>query len=166
MGLFAVLEQVSPDAVFTSSKADDRFIAVCQKYGTLRFPSSKYTLCIVSLGFIADASSGAFQIRPHKDFTPSKGRNHLLSLSFLSSLEDQDEQDESDLGSASEPRSAYEFMRKRKDKYGDPTMRRWNAGIRMSNFAAVDTAPLCVSSHFPLFVLSIRTNSDGPYVCR
>lgn len=92
-----------------------------------------------------DASGATFQIRPHKDFTPSKGRNHLLSLGFLSSLDELDDLEESDLGSSSEPQSAYEFMKKRKDKYGDPTMRRWNASIRMSNFAAVDTAPLCVS---------------------
>lgn len=97
-----------------------------------------------------DASGGTFQIRPHKDFTPSKGRNHLLSLGFLSSLDEHEDAEGSDFGSSSEPRSAYEFMRRRKDRYGDPTMRRWNASIRMSNFAAVDTAPLCVSLRAPL----------------
>jgi len=44
----------------------------------------------------------------------------------------------------SEPRNAYEFMRRRKDTHGDPSLKRWNASIRMSNFTATDTSPLSV----------------------
>ena len=87
-----------------------------------------------------------FQIRPHKDFSPGKGRNRLLSLKLFSDLStyDIEEESRSDIDSSSEPRNAYYFMKKRRDMDGDPTMRRWNATIRMSNFASVDAAPLCV----------------------
>lgn len=88
-----------------------------------------------------------FQIRPHKDFLPGKGRNRLLSLKLFSDLSTYDiEESRSDIDSSSEPRNAYDFMKNRRDMDGDPTMRRWNATIRMSNFASVDAAPLCVSA--------------------
>jgi len=34
-------------------------------------------------------------------------------------------------------------MRRRKDTHGDPSLKRWNASIRMSNFTT-DTSPLSV----------------------
>lgn len=96
-----------------------------------------------------DAAGGIFQIRPHKEFLPSKGRDRLLSLSILSQLP----QDELDLPASSDSatdstssnaRNAYDFMRRRQDTGGDPVLKRWGASIRLSNFASVDSAPLCV----------------------
>lgn len=123
-----LLNQISPDFILTSSKADDDFMNVCRDY--------------------MDEAGGMFQIRPHKDFSPGKGRNRLLSLKLFSDLStyDIEEESRSDIDSSSEPRNAYDFMKKRRDMDGDPTMRRWNATIRMSNFASVDAAPLCVGS--------------------
>ena len=35
---------------------------------------------------------------------------------------------------------------RRTDPVGDPSVKRWNASIRMANFASFDQSPLCVSS--------------------
>lgn len=93
----------------------------------------------------AEASGGVFQIRPHKEFTPHRGRDRLLSLRFLSELttEDSGQCLSSDSSSGAEPRNAYEFMQKRKQAAGDPTMKRWNAAIRLANYASVESS-LCV----------------------
>jgi DNA mismatch repair protein MSH5 len=37
-------------------------------------------------------------------------------------------------------------MGRRADPGGDPSVKRWNASIRMANFASFDQSPLCVSS--------------------
>lgn len=102
-----------------------------------------YLLTFVTL---AETSGGTFQIRPHKDFIPSKGRDRLLSLRLLSELplEDNQASSHSDLSSNSEHRSAYDFMRSRRETGADPTLKRWNASIRLSNFATVESSPLCV----------------------
>ncbi len=94
-----------------------------------------------------DASGGTFQIRPHKDFIPSKGRDRLLSLRLLSNLMDEDEDYTANSTSSSdyEARNAYDFMRRRRGVNGDPTTRRWNALIRLANYAVIEGAPLCVS---------------------
>ncbi|KAG2153131.1 DNA mismatch repair protein MutS [Suillus bovinus] len=122
-----LLEQCNADIVLTSSKADDPFISVLQKF--------------------AEASGGVFQIRPHKEFTPHRGRDRLLSLPFLSELttEDTGQCLSSDNSSGAEPGNAYEFMQKRKQAAGDPTMKRWNAAIRLANYASVESSPLCIS---------------------
>lgn len=92
-----------------------------------------------------DVAGGVFQIRPHKDFVPSKGRERLVSLNLLSSLP-QGEPAHSDIASnMSNPKNAYDFMTRQKDISGDPTTRRWNALIRLSNFSSVDNSPLCAS---------------------
>jgi len=36
-------------------------------------------------------------------------------------------------------------MRRRQETGTDPTLKRWNASIRLSNFASVESSPLCVS---------------------
>ena len=91
-------------------------------------------------------TENTFQIRPAKDFIVSKGRDRLLSLRILSELSIEDEYGSShDMSSeSSEPKNAYDFMKRRRNVTGDPTMKRWNASIRVGNFAAVDGAPLCV----------------------
>lgn len=96
---------------------------------------------------LVDTCGGVFQIRPHKDFLPRKGRERILSLHLLSTLptDEVDPLAASSSSSDTEPRSAYDFMRRQRDVNGDPTTQRWNASIRLANYAAVDDAPLCVS---------------------
>lgn len=97
---------------------------------------------------VAEASGGVFQIRPHKEFVPSKGRNRLLSLNLLTRLDcdlTSNHEDTSDISSAIGIRNAYDFMTKRRESTGDPAMERWNAVIRLANFASLESAPLCVS---------------------
>ncbi|KAJ7175937.1 muts domain V-domain-containing protein [Mycena filopes] len=127
-----LLEQTSPDVLLTSSRSEDEFMDVSRAH--------------------MDASGGVFQIRPHKEFVASKGRERMLSLRLLSELP----QDDGDLPASSEVdstssnsdvRNAYDFMRRRQEATGgDPTMKRWNAAIRLSNFASVDSSPLCIAS--------------------
>lgn len=96
---------------------------------------------------IVDASGGTFQVRPHKDFSAVKGRDRILSLRLLSELPADVTRDTRSPGSegTSEPRNAYEFMRRRQEVGGDPTMQRWNASIRLANHASLEATPLCVS---------------------
>lgn len=137
-----LLEQCNADVVLTSSKADDPFISVLQKF--------------------AEASGGVFQIRPHKEFTPHRGRDRLLSLRFLSELttEDSGQCLSSDSSSGAEPRNAYEFMQKRKQAAGDPTMKRWNAAIRLANYASVESS-LCISCLGALLDYLARERAAG-----
>ena len=79
-----------------------------------------------------------------RSFIPAKGNDRLLSLSFLSELP-VDDSNTSVHSSSDAPSNAYEFMRKRREINGDPTMQRWNANIRVANFASLERAPLCVS---------------------
>ena len=99
------------------------------------------------IDIIVDASGGTSQVRPHKDFSAIKGRDRILSLRLLSELPADAMQDapSSESDNASEPRNAYEFMRRRREVGGDPTMQRWNASIRLANYASLEATPLCVS---------------------
>jgi DNA mismatch repair protein MSH5 len=107
------------------------------------FSSARDTRALVILPpFAVAASGGFFQIRPQKDFRPERGRNNLLSLRLLSDLPEEIlDTPEPDV--PGEPRNAYEFMQRRRIT-GDPTLKRWNASIRMSNFAILDTSPFAV----------------------
>ncbi|KAL1699469.1 DNA mismatch repair protein MutS [Schizophyllum commune] len=126
-----LLEQAQPDIILTSSRGDDELIDKLRDY--------------------AEASGGHFQIRPHKEFNTAKGRDRLFSLPLLSELPAQYDQDapSSDSGSGgSGLRNAYDFMRSRRNadgNGGDPTLKRWNASIRLANFASVDSSPLCIA---------------------
>ncbi|KAF7365135.1 MutS 5 [Mycena venus] len=115
-----LLEQASPDVLLTSSRSEDDFLDVARAH--------------------MDASGGVFQIRPHKEFVASKGRERTIAISQASS----------EIGSTSSDgvtRNAYDFMRRRHAVTGvDPTLKRWNASIRLSNFTSVESSPLCVAS--------------------
>lgn len=92
-----------------------------------------------------DVTSGIFQIRPHKEFSPLRGRDRLLSLQLFADLRHEEiplDSDPSSIGSISG--NAYDFMRTRRDVSGDPILKRWYALVRLSNFAAVESSPLCV----------------------
>jgi DNA mismatch repair protein MSH5 len=91
-----------------------------------------------------EESGGVFQIRPRKDFITAKGRDRILSLSLLSNLPSEENEPHSGIDTVSESKNAYEFMRRRRDEVGDPTTKRWNAAIRLSNFASAESSPLCV----------------------
>lgn len=137
---------MDPNIVLTTSKADDGFIEVLRTHSEPIL--LEFAAYIHPLNFLVDANGGIFQIRPHKEFLPSRGRDRVLSLRFLADLPEGDHAPGvsfSDSSSASEARNAYDFMNKRKAADGDPTQQRWNASIRLANFASVDTAPLCVS---------------------
>ncbi|KDQ62441.1 hypothetical protein JAAARDRAFT_189767 [Jaapia argillacea MUCL 33604] len=125
-----LLEQTNPDIVLTSSRADDKFMDVLQDF--------------------MDTSQGIFQIRPYKDFVAGKGRERLLSLRLLSELPtimaELGNTGSSDSGPSTEPMNAYDFMQRRRDYHGDPTMKRWNASIRLSNFASMECSPFCLSA--------------------
>ncbi|KAF4590716.1 MutS protein msh5 [Pleurotus pulmonarius] len=127
-----VLEQASADVILTSSRSDDGFIDCLQEHST--------------------GTSSTFQIRPHKDFTPQKGRDRLLSLELLAQVPNGNHEPGSSDGSDSTmnsglpSRNAYDFMKRRGAPVGDPTRRRWGASIRMSNFVSADSSPLCMSS--------------------
>lgn len=100
--------------------------------------------------FAVAASGGFFQIRPQKDFRPERGRNNLLSLGLLSDLPEEI-LDAPDPDASMEPRNAYEFMQRKRITGDDPTLRRWNASIRMSNFATLDMSPFAVGPPFALW---------------
>ncbi|PAV17141.1 dna mismatch repair msh5 [Pyrrhoderma noxium] len=122
-----LLEQTNPDVTLTSTRADEASIDTIRDY--------------------MDASRGVFQIRPAKDFTPTKGRDRLLSLSFLSELPIAENDELSSVHIPSDaPSNAYEFMRRRRNLVGDPSLKRWNANIRVENFASLESSPLCLSS--------------------
>ena len=98
--------------------------------------------------YIAEASGAIIQIRPHKEFVPAKGRSKLLSLKMLTHMDcdlDSTHENASNISSAIGIRNAYDFMVKRRDTTGDLAMERWNAAIRLANFASLESAPLCVS---------------------
>ncbi|KAH9889862.1 DNA mismatch repair protein MutS [Cubamyces lactineus] len=137
----ALLEQSSPDVVITSSKADDNFMDVCRDH--------------------MDGSGGTFQIRPHKDFLPLRGRDRLLSLRLLSELPVDQDQPDNTTGSDSvtEPRNAYDFMRRRRETGNDPLIQKWNASVRLANFASVETSPLCLGSIGALLEYLVRARA-------
>ncbi|KAF7798450.1 hypothetical protein EIP86_009671 [Pleurotus ostreatoroseus] len=116
-----LLEQAEPEVALVSSKAEDGCIDVMRSH--------------------MDTSGGLFQIRPHKDFLAMKGLNRVLSLHLLTDLQlgEVDGQGISSSGSETEPRNAYDFMQRRKEVNGDPTTQRWNASIRLANYASVET---------------------------
>jgi len=95
-----------------------------------------------------EVSGGTLQIRPHKDFVPVKGRDRVFSLRLLSDLPVDEETFLPEVESNVAPRNAYDFMKNRVDAGEDPTTKRWNASIRLENFACVDSAPLCVCAVF------------------
>ncbi|KAL4070005.1 DNA mismatch repair protein MutS [Scleroderma yunnanense] len=124
-----LVEHNTPDVILTSSKSDDNSIAVLQDY--------------------AEASGCIMQIRPHREFVAARGRDRLLSLRLLGELGeglDNTSEVSSAVSSGSGSKNAYDFMQKRTQTTGDPNMKRWNAAIRLANFASVESAPLCLSS--------------------
>lgn len=96
--------------------------------------------------YIADSEDKLFAIRPQKDFSAIKGRSRLVSLRLLSELPIDDLGASSNSSHlSSEPSNAYDFMRRRREENGDPLLARWNASIRLDNFASLNNSPLCVS---------------------
>ncbi|KAG6814232.1 hypothetical protein H0H92_015347 [Tricholoma furcatifolium] len=102
------------------------------------------------------------EIRPHKEFSPSKGRDRLLCLQLLADLPYEGvPSDSSSPNVGSNSANAYDFMRKRREIKGDPTLGRWNALIRLLNFAAVDSSPLCMASIGALLDHIVRKRAIG-----
>jgi DNA mismatch repair protein MSH5 len=96
---------------------------------------------------IVEESGGVFQIRPRKDFHPVKGRDRILSLRLLTDfcVGESETRHSNEVGHpTSGPRNAYDFMTGREEDVGDPITKKWNAAIRLSNFASPESSPLCV----------------------
>ncbi|TFK28044.1 hypothetical protein FA15DRAFT_107923 [Coprinopsis marcescibilis] len=145
-----LLEQVQPDIVLTSSKSEDGFVDVVRDY--------------------MDMAGGIFQIRPFKEFSVKRGSERLLSLTKLRELPILEETAENSASSnpdshsrLSASRNAYEFMQKRQAMDADPTTQRWNASIRLGNFAAVETSPFCLSSIGALIDHLVRQRAASDY---
>ena len=139
-----MLEQVSPDVALTSTRADEESIDVIRDFGI--FPNCFFLLRNFNESAV-DGSGGVFQVRPARDFIPAKGRDRLLSLRFLTELPAEETAAPSSTHSSSDPpTNAYDFMRRRREMNGDPSMKRWNASIRLGNFASLEGSPLCVGS--------------------
>ncbi|TFK52577.1 hypothetical protein OE88DRAFT_1712112 [Heliocybe sulcata] len=137
-----LLDQINPDVILTSSKTDDNFMDIVRS--------------------AMDVLGGIFQIRPHKDFVPGKGRDRLLSLRFLSELPfDDDQQNMRSSDSSSGVRNAYDFMKRRRDITGDPLMKKWNASVRLCNFASLDASPLCLACIGALLDYLVRERAIG-----
>ena len=96
--------------------------------------SSLRNLCI------ADSSGSFFQIRPHKEFSPAKGRDKLLSLKFLAELRIHEDSDTQNTGIYLDRTTPSLYSTE-----GDPIAQKWNAAIRLANYASLDATPLCVS---------------------
>ena len=95
--------------------------------------------------FLVEGSNNLFQIRPAKEFSIRRGRERLQALPLLARLNVTPTGD--DLESISEPRSVYDFIRKKGRVGADPTTARWNAFVRLSNFySAEERTPLCVGA--------------------
>lgn len=102
------------------------------------------------LNEIVEGSGGIFQVRSFKEFTSARGKDRLLSLRLLSDLTYDEPMDYAS-GSDTSPGSrlgrrsnVHDFMRGRQEDIGDPTSKKWNAEIRLSNFITVENAPFCV----------------------
>ena len=121
-------------------------------YGAVSLPAFSF----LTERQVVETSEAVFQLRPFKDFLPSKGRDKLMSLSYLTRMPDDQAEvdvrdrgsDASDSGATSRSRNAYNFMRSRGVADGDPTTIRWDAAVRLANFTNVDNAPLCVGRTF------------------
>ncbi|KIO27058.1 hypothetical protein M407DRAFT_73753 [Tulasnella calospora MUT 4182] len=116
-----ILEQLCPDVILSSSRADEALIRECQIY--------------------MDETSGRFRVRPHKEFSPEQGREKMLSLRIVSEIK---EYEDPSLMEQSVSRNAYDFMGTRNGSLTDSHMNKWAASIRAFNFATI-TAPLCAS---------------------
>ncbi|KAI6147241.1 muts domain V-domain-containing protein [Pisolithus tinctorius] len=138
-----LVEQSNPRVIITSSKSDDACISVLQDY--------------------AEAAGSIFQIRPHREFVPSKGRERVLSLKLLTELEGGVCSSPDTFPETSENglMGAYNFMQGRKQTSGDPNMKRWNATIRLANFASLESAPLCLSCIGALIDFLTRERAAG-----
>ncbi|KIK69506.1 hypothetical protein GYMLUDRAFT_66815 [Collybiopsis luxurians FD-317 M1] len=138
-----VLDQASPDVLLTSSRSDDAFMDTAREF--------------------MEGSDGVFQIRPHKDFLPAKGKDRLMNLQLLSDLPQDVAQEASARGSLDDAtfisRNAYDFMARRADVLNDPTAKRWNASIRISNFASLESSPLCMASVGALLDYLVRVRA-------
>lgn len=133
-----VLEQLSPTLVLTSSKADELFMDMIRDHSEL----SWYSFGTLISGTIVENIEGQFQVRPWKEFTPTRGLVRLKELPLLSNPVSHESDDREDTR-ASEPANAYEFMRQRQTSH--PALTRWTAGVKLGNFTGdANKSPFCV----------------------
>jgi DNA mismatch repair protein MSH5 len=142
-----VLEQANPDVILTSFKSEDTFIDVLREHG-----KRKYLKHLIrrdsSRIYAADSQDRLFIIRPQKDFSSEKGYSKLISLRLLSELPisgPNGNSRQSQSVSESPTSNVYDFMKRQRNETSDPFLARWNASIRIDNFASLNNSPLCVT---------------------
>lgn len=96
-----------------------------------------------------------------------KGRGRLLCLNRLADLPLDDHislhESSTTAGDSGLSRNAYDFMRRRRDEIGDPAVKRWNASIRLSNFANIDNSSLCMASAGALIDYLVREQAMSDF---
>lgn len=156
-----VLEQMSPDVVLTSSKSDENFIDTIRDYCKVFFPDFSHNAYIHLFWGSVDTTNAIFQIRPYKEFNSTRGRDRLLYLNRLADLPMNETialetvpGESTGGGGGGVSCNAYDFMSRRREETGDPTMKHWNASIRLSNFSCAENSPFCVSIFITLSMLT------------
>lgn len=141
-GFRAVLEQVKPDYILTSSRADEALIRECQLYGT----------CIAIRNTLAhpistaDEASAHLQVRPHREYQSQPGHERLLSLHIFNFSQERPAPD-IDVDSNHASRNAYSFMQSRSSHQSNGISNRQHASLRAQSFGNM-ASPLCVSDDF------------------
>ena len=90
-------------------------------------------------------------VRAKKEFVAERGRDRLLGLPFLSTIDAVSapaNSRESEHASRTRADDPYSFVDGRPDV--DPETGRWQAAVRAANFVEANDSPLCVSLLFPL----------------
>lgn len=158
-----VLEQVNANVILTSSRSDEKFIDTLHDFGT-HIATCSHPFPVTKLP-LAETASSTFQIRPHKEFTPTRGKERLLSLRVLSELSHQAPSGHHRSSSATMSSSSgheIDVLGRRhvtglSHGSGDPTLKTRNAAIRLGNYAGMDAAPLAVR-RYSLWFFTIRTS--------
>ncbi|KZT37836.1 hypothetical protein SISSUDRAFT_1114147 [Sistotremastrum suecicum HHB10207 ss-3] len=123
-----IVDQVQPDLILTSSSSDGRLSDMLEAE--------------------MDGNGGVFVVRPRVEFGAKRGRERLLGLRLLAELVVDTRDAPSDVASLdgeSHLFNAYEFMQRSRGAQIDPLQARWNAFVRLGNFASLEMAPLCLA---------------------
>ncbi|KZV85507.1 hypothetical protein EXIGLDRAFT_255658 [Exidia glandulosa HHB12029] len=111
-----------------------------------------------------EEKQGNCQVRPHREFVASKGKDKLYSLPLFT---DQAQPHDSSTMASSDSgptrsREAYNFLRGRdRQQMADADAVRWQASIRIANFVEAERSPLCMACVNALLEQIHRTRAFG-----
>ena len=128
---------------------------------------------------IGELNGGTFQIRPHKEFHPIRGRDRLFALRLFSELPEIPSYLTNPTNAGLEPAlpqrglgigsdmsdnaaMAIGSQSELRNRWVDPSMRKWTTSVRINSFAAIEHAPLCVSLLYVSFVSLKNGNANHP----